>query len=160
MCEVHCSGVQADRSGVKEGVGGSSLLLTAQQSAGAPEQAQHGCPEGGCPSSGLHTYHHPLLQSREFFFFFGCMAGGILVLRPGIEPELPALKVQNLNHWTAPTLRLQDHHLISDVPEGRRLVPSLMVSLLSSIPPDLWSEFHIYWLSNCMNARFSDVSQM
>ena len=28
------------------------------------------------------------------------MACGILVLQPEIEPELPALKVQSLNHWT------------------------------------------------------------
>lgn len=83
------------------------------------------------------------------------MVGGILVLRPGIEPEVPALNMQSLNHWTAPTLWLPDDHLTSDVLQGSRLVPSLVVSLVSSIPPDLPSEFNTYWLSNCMDARFS-----
>lgn len=95
------------------------------------------------------------LRAGTFFFFFCCMVGGILVLRPGIEPEVPALNMQSLNHWTAPTLRLPDDHLTSDVLQGSRLVPSLVVSLVSSIPPDLPSEFNTYWLSNCMDARFS-----
>ena len=39
VCAVHCSGVHTDRFWVKEDAGGCSLLLTAQQTAGAPEQA-------------------------------------------------------------------------------------------------------------------------
>ena len=37
------------------------------------------------------------------FFFFGprCVAYGILVPRPGIEPMAPAVEVQSLSHWTA-----------------------------------------------------------
>ena len=34
-------------------------------------------------------------------FFFGCMACGILVLRPGIGPAHAALETWSLNHWTA-----------------------------------------------------------
>ena len=29
------------------------------------------------------------------------MAGGLLILRPGIEPMPHALEAQSLNHWTA-----------------------------------------------------------
>ena len=36
-----------------------------------------------------------------FFFFWPCLAHGIIVPRPGIEPASPALKAQSLNHWTA-----------------------------------------------------------
>ena len=37
-----------------------------------------------------------------FFSFWLChVACEILVPQPGIEPEPPALEVQNLNHWTA-----------------------------------------------------------
>ena len=33
--------------------------------------------------------------------FFDLQACGILLLQPGIEPTLPVMEVQNLNHWTA-----------------------------------------------------------
>ena len=44
-----------------------------------------------------------------FFFSFWpcCVACGILVPQPGIEPRAPAVKVLSTNHWTArefPTL--------------------------------------------------------
>ena len=35
-----------------------------------------------------------------FFFWPHCMACGILVPSPGIEPTSPALEVWSLNHWT------------------------------------------------------------
>lgn len=35
------------------------------------------------------------------FLFFGCMACGILLPRPGIKPTLPVWAAKNLKHWTA-----------------------------------------------------------
>ena len=37
----------------------------------------------------------------NFIFLLPCTACGILVPRPGIEPMLPAVESQSLNHWTA-----------------------------------------------------------
>ena len=48
-----------------------------------------------------------LLQSSKKNFlkkknlWLNCVAYGILVPQPGIEPMPPALKVWSLNHWTA-----------------------------------------------------------
>ena len=36
-----------------------------------------------------------------FVFWPCCVARGILAPQPGIEPELPELEMQSLNHWTA-----------------------------------------------------------
>ena len=36
-----------------------------------------------------------------FFFFFGCMACGMLVPLPGMEPMPSAVKAQSPTHWTA-----------------------------------------------------------
>ena len=41
-----------------------------------------------------------LVSSSEHFFFFCCVACGILVPRPGIELVPPALEAWGLNHWT------------------------------------------------------------
>lgn len=52
-----------------------------------------GYPFQGC----AHTF-------RFFFFLFflpRCMAYGILVSQPGMEPLLPAVETQSLNHWIA-----------------------------------------------------------
>ena len=38
--------------------------------------------------------------NMNFFFFFGCLACGILVSQPGIEPEPSAVKARHPNHWT------------------------------------------------------------
>ena len=35
-----------------------------------------------------------------FFFWLHCMAYGILVPGPGIEPVSPAVDARSLNHWT------------------------------------------------------------
>ena len=42
-----------------------------------------------------------LLFSVFVCLFFGCVARGILVPRPGIEPGHLAVKAQSPNHWTA-----------------------------------------------------------
>ena len=42
-----------------------------------------------------------LLHFRLFFFWPRCMACGILVSQPGMEPLLPAVETQSLNHWIA-----------------------------------------------------------
>ena len=42
-----------------------------------------------------------LFFSFLFFFWLCCMACGILVPQPGIEPMPPALEAQSFNHWTA-----------------------------------------------------------
>ena len=34
------------------------------------------------------------------FFWLHCMASGILIPQPGIEPVSPAVEVQSVNHWT------------------------------------------------------------
>ena len=39
-----------------------------------------------------------------FCFFLRCVACGILVHKSGIKPRLPAVKAQNLNHWTREVL--------------------------------------------------------
>ena len=39
----------------------------------------------------------------------GCVACGILVPRPGIEPVLPAVEAQSPNHWT--TREVPETHL-------------------------------------------------
>ena len=44
------------------------------------------------------------LNKKNFLkkiFWLNCVAYGILVPQPGIEPMPPALKVWSLNHWTA-----------------------------------------------------------
>ena len=41
------------------------------------------------------------LRINFFFFWLCCVAHGILILQPEIEPIPPALKTQSLNHWTA-----------------------------------------------------------
>ena len=35
-----------------------------------------------------------------FFFFFFCVACGILVPQPGTKPAPPALEAQSFKHWT------------------------------------------------------------
>ena len=42
------------------------------------------------------------LKKKNFFnvLFIGHTACGILVPQPGIEPMLPPLRAQSLNHWT------------------------------------------------------------
>lgn len=55
---------------------------------------------------------NPLPCEQDFFFFFCCIVGGSSP-QTRIEPEVPALNMQSLNHWTAPTLRLPDDHLTS-----------------------------------------------
>ena len=46
--------------------------------------------------------HRGQKKKKNFFFFFWprCVACGILVPRPGIEPVPPPLGVWSLNHWT------------------------------------------------------------
>ena len=43
---------------------------------------------------------HLATLTLQLVFLTTQSACGILVLRPGIEPMLPALGVQSLNHWT------------------------------------------------------------
>ena len=40
-------------------------------------------------------------EKKNFFFFSGHVACGILGPGPGIEPGPSAVKVWSLNHWTA-----------------------------------------------------------
>ena len=47
------------------------------------------------------------------FFFFGCMACGILVPQPGIKSIPPTLEVRSLNHWTATVVSLSYLNIIS-----------------------------------------------
>ena len=51
------------------------------------------------------------------FLFLATVACGSLVPQPGIEPVLPALEAQNLNHWTArevpAVLDINGSHFIS-----------------------------------------------
>ena len=50
------------------------------------------------------------------FFWMRCawhVACGILVPRPEIEPALPAMEVQSLNHWTV--REVPDHYYFADV---------------------------------------------
>ena len=44
-----------------------------------------------------------------FLLFFFCWAAalGILLPRPGIEPEPPAVEVRSLSHWTARDISLE-----------------------------------------------------
>ena len=54
-----------------------------------------------------------------FVLFFDHVACGILVPQPGIEPMLPAMKVQSLNHWTTREVPLVCCvHLHGDFPGG------------------------------------------
>ena len=49
-----------------------------------------------------YTYIYTFLFFKFLFYFWShCMAWGILVPRPGIEPMPPAVEVQSPNHWTA-----------------------------------------------------------
>ena len=45
----------------------------------------------------------PFWLDNVYFFIFWpcCVACGILVPRPEIKPQAPAVKVRSLNHWTA-----------------------------------------------------------
>lgn len=58
-----------------------------------------------------------LIQESIFFFFFWlcCVAHGILILQPEIEPIPPALKTQSLNHWTARAKSPKNLFLSSDL---------------------------------------------
>ena len=64
--------------------------LTLQQSGGCRLASDNICMLNGA----LGMFH--------VFFFFTCITWfvGILVSRAGIEPTLPALEAQSLNHWT------------------------------------------------------------
>ena len=57
------------------------------------------------PSHGIHSVAWLLCTPLgiPFFFFFAtlCIAYGILVPRPGIEPMPAAVEAWSLNHWTA-----------------------------------------------------------
>ena len=48
-----------------------------------------------------HVCAHIGIYHPAFFFWPCCVAYGILVPRPGIEPMAPAVEVQSLSHWTA-----------------------------------------------------------
>ena len=54
--------------------------------------------------SGSTFYPECLVEALTFFLFlfifFGCLACGIQVTRPDIEPELLAVKAWSPNHWT------------------------------------------------------------
>ena len=47
------------------------------------------------------TWWHLQRPHFYFFFFCHCVACGILVPQPGIEPMPPELGVQSLTHWTS-----------------------------------------------------------
>ena len=52
----------------------------------------------------LCIFHEALMIYLFFNFYLlatPCMACGILVPQPGIEPMSPAVETQSLNHWTA-----------------------------------------------------------
>ena len=54
-----------------------------------------------------------LLQGPRRLFFWLCRtACGILVPRPGLEPEPPAVEAPSLNHWTAGEVPEKTHLLI------------------------------------------------
>ena len=44
--------------------------------------------------------HHFQGSEDLIFFFFGGVAFGILIPRPGIKPMPPAVEARSLNHWT------------------------------------------------------------
>ena len=52
----------------------------------------------------MPAYTSPLALCRDLYFIFFWpyhVAHGILVPWPGIQPTPPALRAQNLNHWTS-----------------------------------------------------------
>ena len=53
------------------------------------------------PFSFLKKFLIPFYFLLFIYFWPPLAACGILALRPGIEPEPPAVEAQNLNHWTA-----------------------------------------------------------
>ena len=59
--------------------------------------------QSGTKLWGLHCQDHAFssITSKDFFFFLGCAACGILVARSGIEPMTLALEAWRLNHWAA-----------------------------------------------------------
>ena len=50
--------------------------------------------------SWLEGYCEIIIGLTLFFFFFGHMACGILVPRPGIETRPPEAEARSPNHWT------------------------------------------------------------
>ena len=48
-----------------------------------------------------------------FVFWLCCVARGVLIPRPAIEPALPALGAQSPNHWT--TREVPPFHFLNDV---------------------------------------------
>ena len=72
----------------------------------------------------FYLRNSPPLSLSLSFFFFGCMACGMLVPWPGIKPVPTAMKAWSPNHWTirkAPTIhssavvkeRINSEHCIS-----------------------------------------------
>ena len=51
-----------------------------------------------------------LIYFLLLIFCLHCMACGILVPQPGIEPVAPALGAQSLNHWATREVLLMLHH--------------------------------------------------
>ena len=87
-----------------------------------------------------------LVSSSEHFFFFCCVACGILVPRPGIELVPPALEAWVLNHWTT------------------REVPLLSISCLATtgiIPqisnnfPAMIKNLHIFKMLTLLHVLYS-----
>ena len=94
--------------------------LTLQQSGGCRLASDNICMLNGA----LGMFH--------VFFFFTCITWfvGILVSRAGIEPTLPALEAQSLNHWTTREVTGKDsklgaHRLSKNGAEQRRELPCM-----------------------------------
>ena len=51
------------------------------------------------PSGRMQLLFRGYLRQSPFFFRSHCLAWGILIPQPGIEPRSPALGVRSLNHW-------------------------------------------------------------
>ena len=81
-------------------------------------------PDSFCPSS-LFKWGYSFCFG---LVFFGLLACGILVPWPGIEPVLPAVEGQSLNHWTARQVPLSEA-----IPNTRFKITDLLPH--SQLPP-------------------------
>ena len=88
------------------------------------------------------SYVFRITEQLLFFFFFNCMACGILFLELGIEPRPRAVKALSLNHWTSrvnipkcvPILQMRNGSLegLNEFPKARLTPKSQVLTLFSA----------------------------